>query len=330
MRFLLPSGLLFLSVATAAPMHYSGRALDTLGGPMEGTHDVVVRLYAAADGGSAWHTESIASVPFQEGYFTVSLDDVDSDSLGAGAWVTVTVGTGAELSPRQPIGSVPNALTAGRLWLGDDATRPAHSCRTILESGSATGSHLYWIDPDGGSIDNAYQAHCDMTTEGGGWTLIHTKVGEAFVPWKATPTSACGQAIAADCASAIPAALQWSEVLWRFADTDAQRVIWRRSADRRLADFLLGGSYNTNHTVDGFTRRHPSAGLSGETAIPQFHYADGNYVSELHQTGSDQWLDLWTSTDVSISYTSVEQASMAGRKCISGYCRSAPVWMLVR
>lgn len=56
---------------------------------------------------------------------------------------------------------------------GSEKSLPGESCRQILEDHPQSTDGDYWIDPNGGSTDDAFLVTCEMDEHDGGWTKLH-------------------------------------------------------------------------------------------------------------------------------------------------------------
>lgn len=170
--------LLLAASALAQDVHFTfqTRVLDSVGTPVTGDHTVRLSLYTAETGGSAEWSKTYTSVPLSDGYVALIVEgaDDDGDELDAVNFsVPLYMGIGMdsateELGPRQRLGTV-LGLNGAASGPGVDASSPAVSCQTLKDSGDSSGWR--YIDPNGGSVHDAYHVYCEQTHEGGGWAM---------------------------------------------------------------------------------------------------------------------------------------------------------------
>jgi hypothetical protein len=69
--------------------------------------------------------------------------------------------------------------------LGTGQLCPAVSCAEVLSDDPSSTDDLYWLEGTGGSL---FEAWCDMTQDGGGWTLVASVVNDGSRNWTSLTT----------------------------------------------------------------------------------------------------------------------------------------------
>ena len=139
-------GLLLITLVTACgaeltkQMTYQGRLTDSGGNPIDGTRNLVFRLYTAETGGSAIWEEPHNGVQVDNGLFNVVLggiSELDEADFHQALFLEIEV-NGQTLSPRQPLHGAPYAfsLVPGAVIRGAiDKTETYSSTLTVANFG---------------------------------------------------------------------------------------------------------------------------------------------------------------------------------------------------
>jgi hypothetical protein len=105
--------------STPEQVSYQGRLTNTSDEPVTGSYDLTFSIYDVASGGTPLWSELHTAVTVNGGLFTVELgsDSPFSDTLfdGSQRYLAITVADDAEMTPRQPIMSVPYSERVGSL-----------------------------------------------------------------------------------------------------------------------------------------------------------------------------------------------------------------------
>ena len=151
------------STAVPGTINYQGQVTDNAGTPLVGAPDITFKLYDAS-GTERW-SETHHSVTITDGLFGVNLGSITGFDVPVApapapdfseAYVLgITIGTAAELSPRQPFTSVPYAMMARSVEAGSITSAaiangavgsaqmtPGSVTSSQLAAASVTASHL--------------------------------------------------------------------------------------------------------------------------------------------------------------------------------------------
>ena len=152
--------------------------------PLEGVNDLVCLVESSdADNDTlSWSIGwTVDGVVFADATTTTQLGDtVPAELLGEGESWTCTAtasdgeASGASGTASGVVGACPTALAEAC---------PGVDCAELLSSGIGTADGRYWIAPDGGA---AFEAYCDQSHDGGGWTLVAVASDDATDTWTYT------------------------------------------------------------------------------------------------------------------------------------------------
>ncbi len=111
--------------------------------------------------------------------YSINTNTVNGYSFSAsGAFSSLGINTITLIGSGTPIVSQTDTFTIDFAGTGFTcnldvtvANQPLANCLAYLNSGFTTDG-VYLIDPDGSGANTAYNCYCDMTNDGGGWTLV--------------------------------------------------------------------------------------------------------------------------------------------------------------
>ncbi|WP_374000227.1 fibrinogen-like YCDxxxxGGGW domain-containing protein [Bdellovibrio bacteriovorus] len=188
------------------------------------------------------------------------------------------------------------------LWIREDNTHTVYqSCKAILAAGASKGDGIYTIDIDGAGATAPYEVFCDMTTSGGGWTLVAYSNGSVTA---STPNdffvNTYNLALSGRHILNQQSSINAEAFSIAVNTTDAMFVSPSYNSGAPIID-LAGGNWNYNTTKCTGNLRHTSrtAGCAGQTANDHFDSSDALNIA--FNSGNEGIVPAYKATEVCYS-----------------------------